>query len=136
MSLCKKMKCLVNDSNLKEFPFIRPIAFCTLCNSSFRVGGGGRSFLVEHQQTKKHKAAITARASVPSVTTFFKRVEPSQSEYDLAVQEGVFAYHTIRHNHSFRLMDCTALLNRKLYEPKFSCVRTQCDAIVTNVFAP
>lgn len=92
--------------------------------------------MVEHQQTKKHKAAIAARASVPSVTTFFKKVQPSQSEYDLAVQEGVFAYHTIRHNHSFRSMDCTALLNRKLYEPKFSCARTKCDAIVTNVFAP
>ena len=92
--------------------------------------------MVEHQQTKKHKAAITARTSVPSVTTFFKRVEPSQSEYDLAVQEGVFAYHSIRHNHCSRSMDCTALLNRKLYEPKFTCARTKCDAIVTNVFAP
>uniref|UniRef100_A0A674CR22 DUF4371 domain-containing protein n=1 Tax=Salmo trutta TaxID=8032 RepID=A0A674CR22_SALTR len=72
---------------------------------------------------------------MPSVTTFFK-VEPSQEEYDLAVQEGVFAYHTMRHNHSYRSMDSTAKLTRKLYEPKSTCARTKCDAIVSNVLAP
>uniref|UniRef100_A0AAZ3RET9 Uncharacterized protein n=1 Tax=Oncorhynchus tshawytscha TaxID=74940 RepID=A0AAZ3RET9_ONCTS len=73
---------------------------------------------------------------MPSVTTFFKKVEPSQEEYDLAVQEGVFAYHTMRHSHSYRSMDCTAQLTLKLYEPKFTRARTKCEAIVSNVLAP
>jgi hypothetical protein len=33
-------------------------------------------------------------------------------------------------------MDCTAQLTRKLYEPTFTCARTKCDAIVSNVLAP
>ena len=107
------------------------VAFCIICNSSFSVGSGGRTSVVEHQQIKKHKAAIVGRAGVPSVSTFFKRVAPSQTEFELAVQEGVFAYHTISHNHSFRSMDCTASLNRKLYEPKCSCARS--EAIVQGV---
>jgi hypothetical protein len=48
--------------------------------------------VVEHQQTKKHKASLIGRVGLPSVTTFFKKVEPSQEKYGLAVQEGVFAY--------------------------------------------
>lgn len=141
MALSKKRKCHVSENILKEFSFIRPghddtVAFCTLCHSSFSVSSGGRTAVVEHQQTKKHKASIIARSGAPSKTTFFKRLEPTQVEYDLAVQEGTYAYHTVRHSHSFRSMDCTALLTRKFYEPKLKCARTKCDAIVTNVFAP
>ncbi len=90
----------------------------------------------EHQQTKKHGNSLTARVGVPSVTTFFKKVEPSQQEYDLALKEGVFAYHTMHHDHSYRSMDCTAQLTRRLYESKFTCARTKCEVIVSNVFAP
>ncbi|CDQ72078.1 unnamed protein product [Oncorhynchus mykiss] len=126
---------------MRSFPFIRSgqddkMVNCTLCNSSFSIGSGGRALVVEHQQTKKHKACLMGLVGMPSVTTFFKKVEPSQEEYDLAVQEGVFAYHTMRHNHIYRSMDCTAQLTRELYEPKFTCARTKCDAIVSNMLAP
>jgi len=107
---------------LKEFPFIRPVpvghdetmVHCTICNSSFSVASGGRTSVIEHQQRNKHKSALTARAGSANVTTFFKKVAPSANEYNLAMQEGIFAYHTMRHNHSYRSMDCTAQLNRKL----------------------
>ena len=132
MALSKKRKCHFNDNMMREFPFIRSgqddrMVNCTLCNSSFSIGSGGRMAAVEHQQKKKHKASLIARVGMPSATTFFKKVEPSQEEYDLAVQEGVFAYHTMQHNHSYRSMDCTAQLTQKLYEPKFTCARTQCE---------
>jgi hypothetical protein len=65
---------------------------CTRCNCSFSIGSWRRTAVVEHQQTKKHKACLIGRVGMPSVTTFFKKVEPCQEEYDLAVQEGVFAY--------------------------------------------
>ncbi|MED6254828.1 hypothetical protein ATANTOWER_000927 [Ataeniobius toweri] len=73
---------------------------CTLCISPFSTGSGGRFAEVAHPQTKKHKESLTARLSVPSVTTSFKKVEPSQR-------------------------DCTAPLTRKLPEPKFLCARTR-----------
>lgn len=65
---------------------------------------------------------------------FFRITEPTQSEYDLCVQEGPFAYHTV--NHSFWSMDCTSGVNRKLYCPKFSCAPAKCWAIVTQMLAP
>ncbi|CAK6977843.1 uncharacterized protein LOC121611917 [Scomber scombrus] len=42
----------------------------------------------------------------------------------------------MKHNHSYRSMDCTTQLTKKLYEPKFSCARTKGEAIVNNVLAP
>lgn len=42
----------------------------------------------------------------------------------------------MHHCHSYRSTVCTAQLTRKLYEPKFTCARTKCEAIVSNVFAP
>ena len=85
---------------------------------------------------KKHKKGLTANAVTPSITTFYKKTGPSQKEFELFVQEGILAYHTMKHNHSCRSMDCTAQLTKKLYEPKFSCARTKGEAIVNNVFAP
>lgn len=144
MALSKKRKCHFTEKLQAEFPFIHPcrpdqedtMVHCTLCKSSFSIGSGGRFAVVEHQQTKKHKASLTASAGVPSVTTFFRKLEPSQKEYNLAMQEGILAFHTMKHNHSYHSMDCTAQLTRKLYEPKFSCARTKGDVIVRNVFAP
>lgn len=48
--------------------------------------------------------------------------------------EGTFAFHTIIHNQSFRSMDCTTKLLKKICNEKFSCARTKCESIVTSVF--
>jgi hypothetical protein len=53
-----------------------------------------------------------------------------------AAKEGLFAFHTIKHNHSFRIMDCTSSVIRRLHEEKFSCGRTKCEFIVAYVLAP
>lgn len=141
MAMHSKRKCYFNDALQKDYPFLKSAGkgssvFCTICNSVFSISSGGRTSIKDHEATSKHKASLTARAGSTSVTSFFRKVEPSQSEFDLALQEGVFSYHTIAHNHSFRSMDCTSGLNRKFFNPKFCCARTKCDAIVTNVLAP
>ena len=33
-------------------------------------------------------------------------------------------------------MDCTTYLQKKFADKNFSCARTKCEAIVTNIFAP
>jgi hypothetical protein len=48
--------------NEREFPFVRSgqdakMVHCTLCNSSLSIGSRRRTAVVEHQQTKKHKAS-------------------------------------------------------------------------------
>jgi len=54
----------------------------------------------------------------------------------LAAQEGLMAFHTMKHNHSFRTVDCTSSIIRNLFSKKFRCARTKCESIVVNVFAP
>lgn len=87
--------------------------------------------MVEYQQTKKHKKGLTANAVTPSITSIYKKTEPSQKEYELAVQEGILEYHTMIHNHSYRSMDCATQLTMK-----FSCTWTKGEATVKNMFAP
>ena len=70
------------------------------------------------------------------MNAYYKKKEPSTTEYELATQEGSFAYHTIQHNHSFRSMDCSSSMIRNFYQQKFTFARTKCEAIVKNVFAP
>ena len=54
----------------------------------------------------------------------------------LAAQEGLMAFHTMKHNQSFRTVDCTSSIIRNLFSKKFKFARTKCGSIVVNVFAP
>jgi hypothetical protein len=70
------------------------------------------------------------------MANYFRKLEPSKAEYDLAVYGGTYAYYTLLHNHSFRTVDCTTSLQKKFPDKKFSCARTRCESIVTSVYAP
>ena len=127
MALSKKHKCHFTEKIQQKIQFIRPcrpgqddtVVHCTLCQSSFSIASGGRYSVVEHQQTKKHKKGLTANAVTPSITTFYKKTGPSQKEFELSVQEGILAYHTMKHNHSCRSMDCTAQLTQSFMSQSF-----------------
>lgn len=139
----KKRLCVFNDSLKSMFPYLRSApnkqqssVLCSICNSVFSIGSGGKTSVVEHERTSKHKSCLSARASTSSVVSFFKKSIPSDEEFNLAIQEGTFAYHTVFHNQSFRSMDCTSNLVKTFYNKKFTCARTKCESIVKNVFAP
>jgi len=44
-------------------------------------------------------------------------------------------FHTMKHSHSLRSVDCTSSIIRNLFSKKFTCARTRCESIVVNVFA-
>src|SRR5882757_2893349 len=130
-----KRKCTLTDELEAEYPFLKPTndlgfdAICSICNCSFSVTHGGRSDVTDHIQTKKHKAGIMATSSSQSMSGFFRKQELGSDEQKLAAAEGTFAYHTVQHNHSFRSMDCTSKLVKKIYDPKFAMARTKSEAI-------
>lgn len=111
---------------------------CTLCNSKFCISHGGRSDVVNHVKTRKHKGAVQSKASNSSISNFLNAKTQSEMEkqLSLAAQEATFAYHTAVHNHSFKSMDCTTAIVKKLFNDKFRCSQTKCKAIITNVIAP
>lgn len=136
-----KRKCGINDNIRNEFPFIKGVeenVECNLCNAKFCIAHGGRSDVVNHIKTKKHKVAVQNKASNNSISNYMKTKSVSEMEkqLSLAAQEATFAYHTAVHNHSFKSMDCTTTIVRKLFNDKFTCSQTKCKAIITNVIAP
>jgi len=46
------------------------------------------------------------------------------------------AFHTAKHNLSFRSNDCSANLIKNFFDIKFSLGRTKTGALITNVIAP
>lgn len=76
---------------------------------------------------------MVASTSSQHITSHF----PSKLDTSTAAIEGVWAYHLIRANQSFKSSDCATKIFKSCFKvPKFTCSRTKCRAIVTNVFAP
>jgi hypothetical protein len=88
--MSKKRKCVVSESLLREFEFLKRgvnehSAFCSLCQTSFTVAGG-RTSVSEHVATKRHKSAVVTLSSNTKVSTFFKSVVPDKNDMAIALQ--------------------------------------------------
>ncbi|XP_065306611.1 uncharacterized protein [Dermacentor albipictus] len=127
-----KRKCKFTEQLGKEYPFIKK----TKSEADVRCDTCGRSDVLKHISSVKHKQCVSAAASSSAVTWFFRQECAGEKELQLAASEGVFAFHTVVHNHSFRSIDCTSKLVQKLFNEKFSCARTKAEVIALNVLAP
>jgi hypothetical protein len=108
-----KRKCSINDDIRREFSFVKGVdenVECTLCNSKFCISHGGRSDVVNHVKTKKHKGAVQSKASNSSNFLNAKTQSEMEKQLSLAAQKATFAYHTAVHKHSFKSMDCTTAI--------------------------
>jgi hypothetical protein len=64
--------------------------------------------------------AAETKSCRKKVTSYFTKETITDECKHTAAEEGLFAFHTIKHNHSFRSMDCISSEIR-LHEEKFSC---------------
>ena len=62
-------------------------------------------------QNTKHKTAARGESSSSKVTDFFV----SKTDTSVTAAEGTLAFHTIKHHNSYRSMDCTSGLLRKIF---------------------
>ena len=88
----------------------------------------------------KHTSNVRNAGSSSKVDSYFINKDSNNSDACSAV-EGTLAFHTIRHHHSFRSMDCTSKLQRVLFKDsniakQASCARTKCEAIINSVLSP
>ncbi|CAG9840790.1 unnamed protein product [Diabrotica balteata] len=111
-----RRKCHFNAELQKDYPFMKVKSVSSASN---------------HQHTLAANAEIRSN-KLPS---FFKYASVSSENLIIAAKEGTFAYHTIRHMHSFRSLDCTSKLISNLFESKFCSARTKSEAIVKNILA-
>jgi hypothetical protein len=104
---------------LKEFEFLKRgvdkhSAFCSLCQTSFTVASGGRTSVNEHVATKRNKSAVVTQISNTKVSIFFKSIVPDKNDMAFAIQEGTFTFDTVQHYQSFKSMDCSSGLIKKI----------------------
>lgn len=136
-----KRKCTFNESLQAKYPFIKQVntpsgVRCEKCRTEFSVSHSGAGDIEQHLKSEKHKTADRAAASSSSMLNFFKKSDvPTSKDLDIAAAEGVWAYHTIQENHSFRSNDCATKLIQSCFDQKFRCARTKTEAIVVNVLA-
>ena len=107
---------------------------CSICNAKFSIAEGAPSAIKRHNLTETHRKAAVLNASSKKITDLIQPISFGNKEKTLALSEGLFAYHTVRHSHSFRSMDCTSKIIQKLFLNNFGCARTKCEAIVCNVY--
>lgn len=89
-----------------------------------------------HIGRDKHKNRSNAAASSKTVKSYFIS-STDKADLNVAACEGVWAFHTVKSNYSFRSSDCASKIFRECFEMlKFTCSRTKCESIVANVFAP
>jgi hypothetical protein len=87
-------------------------------------------------QAKKHKNVLLANSHLGCMTNYVCKLELSKAEYNLAVYEGTYAYHTVLHNHSFSGWIVQQFYRKNLCRQEILLCKTKCESIVTNVYAP
>ncbi|XP_032991851.1 uncharacterized protein LOC117038958 [Lacerta agilis] len=115
---------------------------CLVCRPGTFVSvahKGGRD-LQSHMDSEKHKTAIRGQASSAKLANV--SVKPcSEWEDEVTAAEGTFAFHTVKHHHSYNVMTCTSGLLKTMFPDsdiarKFSSAKTKTEAIVNSVLAP
>lgn len=134
----EKGKCVLNEKLRVKYPFLEPgksenEVFCRKCRSTFLIASGGNADILRHLKAVKHLAALSAASTSQTLTSFFSSTFDAQT----AALEGVWAFHVIKSNHSFKSSDCATKILKTCFKMKqFSCSQTKCQAILVNVFAP
>jgi hypothetical protein len=122
-----KKKCFSSEFRA-EYPFLKEDqqvgkVLCSICKSQFSIKHGGRSDILQHIEKRKHAIpAETKRCSKKEMYYFTEEIITDECKH-ITTEEGLFAFYTVKHNHSFRSMDCISSVIR-LHEKKFSCGQT------------
>lgn len=131
--IASKFPCVVEGRNESE-------AKCKVCDCYFSFGSRGIKDVERHMESEKHKKMSKAVSSNSKMNAFFKPTLNIVSERKAAA-EATLAYHTVKHHQSYKSMDCTGGLLRKLFSDSqvgktITCARTKTEAIVNNVISP
>jgi hypothetical protein len=136
-----KRWCVFTENLEAQYPFLKEDqqvgkVLCSICKSQFSIQHGGHSDILQHTKKRKHATAAETKSCSKKVTSYFTKETITGECKHTAAEEGLFAVHIIIHNHSFRSMDCTSSVIRRLHEENVSCDRTKCESVAVNVLAP
>lgn len=102
-----------------------------VCFAIFHRKHEGKHSIEKHLRTDKHKRAVSDK-SAAKLDTFLAKRKPIDTK--AAALEGLWTYHVIKSNSSFRSSECSSKILRTCFEiPYFHCARTKCEAIATGM---
>ncbi|GBP11409.1 hypothetical protein EVAR_92919_1 [Eumeta japonica] len=95
----KKRSCKFTEDLQKEFPFLQKSLTpsevrCNKFNGTFSVAHGGRHDIQTHLTSDKHKKALITASTSSSLTSYFRHDKYGDKEEELALAEGLWAFHT------------------------------------------
>jgi hypothetical protein len=103
-----------------EYPFLKDQqvgkVLCSICRSQISIQYGGPSDTMQHIKKRRRTIAVETKSCSKKVTFYFIKEALTDECKHISAEEGLLAFHTIRHNHSFRSMDCTSSVLRRLHE--------------------
>lgn len=133
--LKKRFKCFTRGRDERE-------SECLVCKSGtyVSVANKGAADLTAHINSEKHKQSVQGESFSSKLTNYFVKSD-GKSEIDVAVAEGTFAFHTVKHHNSYNSMNCTSVLLKSVFHDseiakKISSARTKTEVIIYNVLAP
>jgi hypothetical protein len=99
-----KRRCVFTESLEAEYPFLREDqqvgkVQCSICKSQFPIKHGGCSNTLQHIKKRKHPTAAETKGCSKKVPSYFTK-EIITDECKHIATEGLFAFHTIKHNPS------------------------------------
>lgn len=113
---------------------------CNICQTDIDISNSGVTQLQNHINSNKYKQSKQATATSQCMSNFLI-VRNSTEEDRIIASEIAEVYHSVRHHHSYRSLECSIQLNCAIFSDskiaaKISCARTKAAAIAVNVLAP
>jgi hypothetical protein len=107
-----KRRCVFTESLEAEYPFLKEDqqvgkVLCSICKSLFSTEHGGRFDILQYIKKRKHAIAAETKSCSEKVTSNFTKGTVTH-ECKHSAAEGLFAFHTVEHNHPFRSKGCTS----------------------------
>jgi hypothetical protein len=106
-------RCVFTESLEAEYPFLKEYQqvgkmLCSICKSQCSIQHGDHSDVLHHIKETEYGIAAETKSFSKKVTSYFTKETISNECKHIAAKEGMFAFHTVKHNHSFRSMHFTS----------------------------
>jgi hypothetical protein len=102
---------------------------CCIYKSQFSIQYGGRSDILQHIKKRKHAIAAETKSCSKNVTSYITKETVTDDCKHIAAEEGLFAFHAVKHNHSFQSMDCTSSVIRRFHVEIFHLVEQNANPL-------
>ena len=113
---------------------------CNLCRATFSVKFDGRSAVLTHSRSAKHKASIRLQQQNSIISSFLRKSHTKEDDL-ITAAELTSVYNNVKHDHSYNSLDCSNKLSEINFSDssiakKLSCDHTKSSCLVENILAP